>query len=45
MHDGLSSTKEEAIQRHQGQAAPVTTAFNALLPQEQALLLEFLDSL
>ena len=45
MHDGLSSTKEEAIQRHLGQAAPVTAAFNALTSQDQALLLEFLDSL
>jgi CxxC motif-containing protein (DUF1111 family) len=45
MHDGLSSTKEEAIQRHDGQAASVTTAFNALTAQEQAQLLEFLDSL
>ncbi len=45
MHDGLSSTKEEAIQRHDGQAASVTAAFNALTPREQALLLEFLDSL
>jgi CxxC motif-containing protein (DUF1111 family) len=26
MHDGLSFTKQEAIQRHQGQAADVTTA-------------------
>ena len=45
MHDGLSSTKEEAIQRHAGQATTVTGAFNALTAQEQALLLEFLDSL
>ncbi len=45
MHDGLSSTKEEAIQRHGGQAATVTAAFNALTAGEQALLLEFLDSL
>ncbi len=45
MHDGLSSTKEEAIQRHGGQAAPVTDAFNALTAGDQALLLEFLDSL
>ncbi len=44
MHDGLSSTKEEAIQRHGGQAAPVTAAFNALTPRDEALLLEFLDS-
>jgi CxxC motif-containing protein (DUF1111 family) len=45
MHDGLSSTKEEAIRRHAGQAAPVTAAFDALSAVEQAQLLEFLDSL
>ena len=45
MHDGLTSTKEEAIQQHAGQAARVTTAFNTRSPGEQALLLEFLDSL
>jgi CxxC motif-containing protein (DUF1111 family) len=45
MHDGLSSTKEEAIQRHAGQAAAVTAAFNGLTATEQAQLLEFLDSL
>jgi CxxC motif-containing protein (DUF1111 family) len=45
MHDGLSSTYEEAIQRHEGQAASVTTAFNALTASDQALVLQFLDSL
>jgi len=45
MHDGLTSTKEEAIQRHAGQAASVTAAFNALTTTNQALVLEFLDSL
>jgi CxxC motif-containing protein (DUF1111 family) len=45
MHDGLTSTTEEAIQRHAGQAVAVTAAFNALSATEQALLLEFLDSL
>jgi hypothetical protein len=30
MHDGLSFTKQEAIQRHQGQAEGVTRAYNAL---------------
>jgi CxxC motif-containing protein (DUF1111 family) len=45
MHDGLTSTKEEAIQRHAGQAVLVTTAFNALTTRDQALVLEFLDSL
>jgi CxxC motif-containing protein (DUF1111 family) len=45
MHDGLSSTKEEAIERHGGQAAEVTRAFQRLTAREQAQLLEFLDSL
>ncbi len=45
MHDGLSLTQEEAIERHAGQAAPVTSAYQALSPTDQALLLEFLDSL
>jgi CxxC motif-containing protein (DUF1111 family) len=45
MHDGLTFTKEEAIQRHAGQAAGVTAKFNALSAAGQSLLLEFLDSL
>jgi hypothetical protein len=45
MHDGLSFTKEEAIQRHAGQAAAVTASFNLLAARDQALVLEFLDSL
>jgi CxxC motif-containing protein (DUF1111 family) len=45
MHDGLTFTKEEAIQRHAGQAAGVTANFNALSASAQSLLLEFLDSL
>jgi CxxC motif-containing protein (DUF1111 family) len=45
MHDGLASTYEDAIQRHGGQAATVTAAFGALTASEQALLLQFLDSL
>jgi CxxC motif-containing protein (DUF1111 family) len=45
MHDGLSSTKEEAIERHAGQAVSVTAAYRALSAGDQALLLEFLDSL
>jgi hypothetical protein len=36
MHDGLSFTKQEAIQRHQGQAADVTTAYNALPTSRKA---------
>jgi CxxC motif-containing protein (DUF1111 family) len=45
MHDGLSFTKQEVIQRHSGQASAVTRRYNALSPEEQALVLEFLDSL
>jgi CxxC motif-containing protein (DUF1111 family) len=45
MHDGLSFTKHEAIQRHQGQAKGVTRAFNALSDREQKQILSFLDSL
>ncbi|MGA7393101.1 MAG: di-heme oxidoredictase family protein, partial [Terrimicrobiaceae bacterium] len=45
MHDGLSFTKQEAIQRHKGQAADVTKAFNELKPEERDQILSFLDSL
>jgi CxxC motif-containing protein (DUF1111 family) len=45
MHDGLSFTRQEAIQRHQGQASPVRDRYNDLSSAEQALLLEFLQSL
>jgi CxxC motif-containing protein (DUF1111 family) len=45
MHDGLSSTKEEAIERHAGQATAVTAAYRALSATDQARLLQFLDSL
>ncbi|MGI8957488.1 MAG: di-heme oxidoredictase family protein [Chthoniobacterales bacterium] len=45
MHDGLSFTKDEAIQRHAGQAAAVRDAYNALDNTAKAQLLSFLDSL
>jgi CxxC motif-containing protein (DUF1111 family) len=45
MHDGLSFTKQEAIQRHQGQATAVTARFDALSAAQQAQLMAFLDSL
>jgi CxxC motif-containing protein (DUF1111 family) len=45
MHDGLSFTKQEAIRRHEGQAAAVRDQFNALGDRLQGLLLLFLDSL
>jgi CxxC motif-containing protein (DUF1111 family) len=45
MHDGLSFTKQEAIQRHKGQATPVIANYNALTEHQQGQLLEFLNSL
>jgi CxxC motif-containing protein (DUF1111 family) len=45
MHDGLSFTLQEAIRRHAGQAAAVTSRFNALTADQQASLLAFLNSL
>jgi CxxC motif-containing protein (DUF1111 family) len=45
MHDGLSFTRQEAIQRHAGQATNTTSAFNALTTVEQNQLISFLDSL
>jgi CxxC motif-containing protein (DUF1111 family) len=45
MHDGLSFTKQEAIERHAGQAAPVTERYKALDERQRAALLRFLDSL
>ena len=45
MHDGLSFTKDEAIQRHGGQAANVTSAFNVLTDFQKAQIMDFLDSL
>jgi CxxC motif-containing protein (DUF1111 family) len=45
MHDGLSFTKQEAIQRHQGQAAGVTSSYNALSDEQKSQILSFLDSL
>lgn len=45
MHDGLSMTKRDAIQRHAGQAADVTNKFNALSDAEKNQLVAFLNSL
>lgn len=45
MHDGLSFTKEEAIQRHRGQAEEVRRRFDALPAAQKALLMWFLQSL
>jgi CxxC motif-containing protein (DUF1111 family) len=45
MHDGLSFTQEDAIQRHRGQANAVRLRFNALTAAEKAQLMAFLASL
>jgi CxxC motif-containing protein (DUF1111 family) len=45
MHDGLSFTKQEAIQRHAGQASEVRARYNALADEQRRLILAFLDSL
>ena len=45
MHDGLSFTKQEAIQRHQNQASGAASAYNALSEAEKKQILNFLDSL
>ena len=45
MHDGLSFTKEEVIQRHVGQATRVTSNYNALNAEQKRQVLAFLDSL
>jgi CxxC motif-containing protein (DUF1111 family) len=45
MHDGLSLTMKDAIQRHGGQAAKVTQSYHALSGAEKQQLLDFLNSL
>jgi CxxC motif-containing protein (DUF1111 family) len=45
MHDGLSFTKQEAIARHGGQAAGVSSRFKSLTSAQKAQLFAFLDSL
>jgi CxxC motif-containing protein (DUF1111 family) len=45
MHDGLSFTLQEAIQRHDGQAGAVTKAYNALTITQKNQLIAFLNSL
>jgi CxxC motif-containing protein (DUF1111 family) len=45
MHDGLSFTKQEAIQRHGVQASAARDAYNALTEEQKQLVLSFLDSL
>lgn len=45
MHDGLSFTVAEAIQRHGGQASAVTRTYTQLSAAQRRQLLAFLDSL
>lgn len=45
MHDGLSFTVDEAIQRHTGQAKDVKRAFDALTQAQQKQVKAFLESL
>jgi CxxC motif-containing protein (DUF1111 family) len=45
MHDGLSFTFTEAIQRHANEAAGVTANFNNLSSSQRDAILAFLTSL
>jgi CxxC motif-containing protein (DUF1111 family) len=45
MHDGMSFTREEAIERHAGQASSTTRRFQQLSPADKAALIAFLNSL
>lgn len=45
MHDGLSSTRENAIARHGGEAAGVISNYNRLSNRQQSQLLTFMNSL
>ena len=45
MHDGLSFTLNDAIQRHGGQATSAKNAFNALSANDRAEVIAFLNSL
>jgi CxxC motif-containing protein (DUF1111 family) len=45
MHDGLSFTLNEAIQRHAGQATAARNNFNARSSTDRARVIAFLNSL
>jgi CxxC motif-containing protein (DUF1111 family) len=45
MHDGLSLTRNDAINRHRGEALPSSNNFQALTPAEKNQLITFLRSL
>jgi len=41
MHDGVSETVNEAVQRHGGEASASRNLFNQLSPTDQAALVTF----
>lgn len=45
MHDGLSATREQAIQRHKGEALDSANNFKGLSPTQRSQLLTFLNAL
>jgi CxxC motif-containing protein (DUF1111 family) len=45
LHDGSALTLRDAIQRHAGQATPVTQTFNGLSTTQKKQLIAFLQSL
>jgi CxxC motif-containing protein (DUF1111 family) len=45
LHDGRAKSLRDAIGFHGGEGAASRTAFSALTPAEQALLIRFLESL
>jgi CxxC motif-containing protein (DUF1111 family) len=45
MHDGMSATREQAIQRHKGEATGVIQSFQALTPTQRAQIITFLSAL
>ena len=45
MHDGLSSTRENAIVRHTNEAAGIISNYNRLSSRQKSQLLTFLNSL
>ena len=45
LHDGRAKSVEDAIVRHDGQAAAARNAFNALSGSDRSAVLAFLDTL
>ena len=45
MHDGVSETIQEAIQRHGGEGSAARAKFLGLVPEQQAALAAFVQGL